>query len=38
MNNTFSIKQIGKTGKLDADLITRQYKLDLMSNFMEKKI
>ena len=38
MNNTFSLEQISKTGNLDANLILRQYKLDLMSRFMEKKV
>ena len=37
MNNTFSLEQISKTGNLDANLILRQYKLDLMSRFMEMK-
>ena len=29
MNNTFSLEQISKTGNLDANLIIRQYKLDI---------
>ena len=37
MNNTFSLEQISKTGDLNADLITRQYKLDKMAKFMEIK-
>ena len=37
MNNTFSLEQISKTGELNANLILRQYKLDLMARFMEKK-
>ena len=37
MNNIFSLEQISKTGNLDANLILRQYKLDLMSRFMEMK-
>ena len=37
MNNTFSLKQISKTGNLDANLILRQYKLDIMARFMETK-
>ena len=37
MNNTFSLEQISKTGNLNADLILRQYKLDLMCRFMEMK-
>ena len=37
MNNTYSLDQIQKTGDLNADLITRQYKLDKMAKFMEIK-
>ena len=37
MNNTFSLEQISKTGNLNADLILRQYKLDIMARFMERK-
>ena len=37
MNNTFSLEQISKTGNLDANLILRQYKLDIMARFMEMK-
>ena len=37
MNNTFSLEQISKTGNLDANLILRQYKLDIMARFMETK-
>ena len=37
MNNTFSLEQISKTGNLDANLILRQYKLDIMAKFMETK-
>ena len=37
MNNTFSLQQISQTGNFDSDLITRQYKLDLMARFMEIK-
>ena len=37
MNNTFSSKRISQTGNLDSNLITRQYKLDLMARFMEIK-
>ena len=33
----FSSEQISKTGNLDANLILRQNKLDLMSRFMELK-
>ena len=34
MKNTFSLEQISKTGSLDSNLITREYKLDLMARFM----
>ena len=34
MNNSFSLQQICRTGNLDPNLISRQYKLDLMSKFM----
>ena len=34
MNNRFSLQQISKTGNLDLNLISRQYKLDLMSKFV----
>ena len=34
MNNTFSLQQISKTSNLDANLISRQYKLNLMADFM----
>ena len=37
MNNTPSLQQISQTGNLDSNLITRQYKLDLMAKFLEKK-
>ena len=37
MNNTFSLKQIQKTSNLDANLISRQYKLNLMADFMRVK-
>ena len=37
MNNTFSSRQIPQTGNLVSNLITRQYKLDLMARFSEKK-
>ena len=36
MNNTFSIQKISKTGNLDKNLISRQYKINLMAKFMEK--
>ena len=34
MNNSFSLQQIQKTSNLDANLISRQYKLNLMADFM----
>ena len=34
MNNSFSLQQIQKTSNLDANLIWRQYKLNLMADFM----
>ena len=37
MNNTFSLQQIPKTSNLDANLISRQYKLNLKADFMRLK-
>ena len=37
MNNSFSIQQISRTGNLDANLISRKYKLNFMSKFMQTK-
>ena len=37
MNNTFSLTQISRTSNLDANLLSRQYKLDLMANFLQMK-
>ena len=37
MNNSFSLQQIQKTSNLDANLISRQYKLNLMAGFMRLK-
>ena len=34
MNNTFSLQQISRTSNVDANLISRQYKLNLMADFM----
>ena len=34
MNNSFSLQQIQKTSNLDANLISRQYKFNLMADFM----
>ena len=37
MNNFFSLQQIQKTSNLDANLISRQYKLNLMADLMKVK-
>ena len=37
MDNSFSLQQIQKTSNLDANLISRQYKLNLMADFMRVK-
>ena len=37
MNRSFSLQQIQKTSNLDANLISRQYKLNLMADFMKVK-
>ena len=37
MNNSFSLQQIQKTSNLEANLISRQYKLNLMADFMKLK-
>ena len=37
MNNNFSLQQIQKTSNLDANVISRQYKLNLMADFMKVK-
>ena len=37
MNNNFSLQQIQRTSNLDANLISRQYKLNLMADFMKVK-
>ena len=37
MDNNFSLQQIQKTSNLDANLISRQYKLNLMADFMKLK-
>ena len=37
MEITFCSKQISKRGNFDANLVLWQYKLDLMSWFMEPK-
>ena len=33
MNNIFSFEQISRTGYLDANLIVRQHKLDIVARF-----
>ena len=37
MNNGFSLQQIQKTSNLDANLMSRQYKLNLMADFKKLK-
>ena len=37
MNNSFSLPQLQKTSNLDANLISRQYKLNLMADFLRVK-
>ena len=37
MNNSFSLQQIQKTSNLDANLISRQYKLNLMAVSLKVK-
>ena len=37
MNNSFSLQRIQKTSNLDANLISRQYKLNLMADFLKVK-
>ena len=37
MNHSFSLQQISRTGNLDSNLISRQYKLNLMADFMQIK-
>ena len=37
MNNSFPLQQISRTGNLDSILISRQYKLHLMADFMRVK-
>ena len=36
MKNTFSQQQISGTSSLDANLLSRQYKINLMADFMRK--
>ena len=37
MNNTFSLQQLQKTSNLDANLISRQCKLNFVAHFMKLK-
>ena len=37
MKNSFSLQQIQKTSGLDANLMSRQYKLNLMADFLRVK-
>ena len=37
MNNSFSLQQIQKTSNLDANLISRQFKLNLIADLMRLK-
>ena len=37
MNNSFSLQQIQKTSNPDANLISREFKLNLMADFMRVK-
>ena len=37
MNNSFSSQQLQKTSNLDANLISRQYKLNLAADFLRLK-
>ena len=37
MNNNFSLQQISGIGNLDSNLTSRQYKLNLMADFLRTK-
>ena len=37
MKHPYSLEKISRTGNIDANLNTRQYKLDLMARFVEIK-
>ena len=37
MNNSFSLQQMFRAGNLGSNLISRQYKLNLMADFMRLK-
>ena len=34
MNNTFSLQQVSRTSNVDANLTSRQNKLNIMADFM----
>ena len=38
MNNSFSIQQVSRTGNVDSNLTSRQYKLNLLADFVRIKI
>ena len=38
MNNSFSLQKISRTSNLDANLLSRQYKLNLMADFMRLNV
>ena len=37
MNTSLSLQRMSRTGNLDSNLISRQYKLKLMADFMRVK-
>ena len=37
MINSFSLQKVSRTGNLDSNLISRQYKLNFMANFTRIK-
>ena len=37
MHNTFSLQQLSRIGNLNSNLISRQYKINLMADFMRIK-
>ena len=37
INNSFTLQQLSRTSNLDSNLISRQYKLNLMADFMRVK-
>ena len=37
VNNSFTLQQISRKGNLDSNLISRQYKLNLIADFMRLK-